>query len=174
MRNDGKRDDGCFASCIRGGAHRFPRFFRFCLMMNAKSAIMTKWLNVFENQRRESDWLSWRLTIRRWIIPTRRASSPRRNVSKMQKSAACGCWSPQTACRAKCRRLKRPRRKRTSAWRLPTARWNAFPKRKTALRRWFIKKRKAGLTRIARISCSIIPATAAIWARFCARRSALG
>lgn len=30
---------------------------------------MTKWLNVFENQRRESDWLSWRLTIRRWIIP---------------------------------------------------------------------------------------------------------
>ena len=116
---------------VRGGAHRFPRFFRFCLMMNAKSAIMTKWLNVFENQRRESDWLSWRLTIRRWIIPTRRASSPRRNVSKMQKSAACGCWSPQTACRAKaCRRLKRPRRKRTSAWRLPTARWNAFPKGK--------------------------------------------
>ncbi|MFQ9805915.1 MAG: hypothetical protein ACLR07_05265 [Christensenellales bacterium] len=47
-------------------------------------------------------------------------------------------------------------------------------KRKTALRRWFIKKRKAGLTRTARISCSIIPATAAIWARFCARRSALG
>ena len=36
---------------VRGGAHRFPRFFRFCLMMNAKSAIMTKWLNVFENQR---------------------------------------------------------------------------------------------------------------------------
>lgn len=36
------------------------------------------------------------------------------------------------------------------------------------------KKAEGGLTRTARISCSIIPATAAIWARFCARRSALG
>ena len=151
-----------------------PFFSRFCLMRAAKSAIMTKWLNVFENQRRESDWQSWRRMTRRWIIPTRRAFSPRRSASKMPRSAACGCWFPQTACRARaCRRWKGMRRRQASAWRSQTARWSAFPKKKIALRRWFIKRRRESLTRTARTSCSTTPATAAIWARSCARRSAL-
>ncbi len=110
---------------------------------------------------------------RRWIIPTRRAFS-RDGVPQNAKKRCMRLLVSSNGLQSEgVQALERDAQEAGVRVEVADRALERISKKENCFAAMVYKRRRAGLMRTARTSCSTTPATAAIWARSCARRSAL-